>query len=122
LPTKKVEQVNLFHSSSVSLFDSFWAATSKSYKDEYVFHMLSLIDTVFDQILADKNFSSESVVKIFSTFNVEFYGNVKSFLNLEGPEKVLVAGIICKSGKVTYQDGSTEKCFDLEYQRKIISF
>lgn len=123
LPTKKIAQVNLFHSSSVSLFDSFWSATSKTYKDEYVLLMLNLVDAIFNQILEDKNFCSESVVKIFSTFNVEFYGNVKSFLNLEGPERVLVAGIICKSGKVPMRDGeSAEKCFDLEYQRKIISF
>lgn len=122
LPTKKVAQVNLFHASSVSLFDSFWSTTEKEYKDQYVLHMLALFDVVFDQILLDKNFSNESTIKIFSTFNIEFYGNVKSFLNLEGPEKILVAKIICKSGKISVSEGAGEKGYDLEYQRKIIGF
>ena len=84
--------------------------------------MLGLFDVVFDQILLDKNFSSENTIKIFSTFNIEFYGNVKSFLNLEGPEKILVAKIICKSGKISVSEGAGEKGYDLEYQRKIIGF
>jgi len=118
---KKVKQVNLFDSVNISMFDSFWASIDKPFKDAYVKKVLVLFNRVFSEILMDTNFSNNNLSKILSKFNVYFLSNLKPFLSLSNKEKIMLMKIICKSGKMCFKDNDN-KCYDMEYIRKLNSF
>ena len=121
--TKKVKQISLFTASTVGIFDAFWSNVDKVYKDKYVVKIQQLLDRVFDEILIDLSFQNNLISKIISTFTVFFLSNIKQFLTLPEKEKVLIVSIICKSAKICYKDGAKkDKCFDLDYIRKVNSF
>lgn len=121
--TKKVTQISLFSASTVGLFDTFWVNADKLYKDKFVVKVLELLDKIFDEILIDFSFSNNLLSKIISTFTVFFLSNIKQFLTLNDKEKSLIIKIICKSGKICYKDGlKKDKCYDLDYIRKVNSF